>query len=69
LGGDAVGMSTVTEAITAAQCGMKVLGLSLMSNMAAGVLDQPITTEEVRETAKQASKDFKLLLREIVRRM
>ena len=62
-------MSTVTEAITAAQCGMKVLGLSLMSNMAAGVLDQPITTEEVRETAKQASKDFKLLLREIVRRM
>lgn len=69
LGGDAVGMSTVTEAITAAQCGMKVLGLSLMSNMAAGVLDQPITTEEVREIAKQASKDFKLLLREIVRRM
>lgn len=67
LGGDAVGMSTVTEAITAAHCGMKLIGLSLMSNMAAGVLDQPITTEEVDVTAEKSSKEFKLLIREIIK--
>lgn len=69
LGGDAVGMSTVTETITAAHCGMKVLGLSLMSNMAAGVLDQPITIEEVDEIASRAANDFKALLREIIKEM
>lgn len=67
LGGDAVGMSTVTEAITAAHCGMKVLGLSLISNMAAGVLNQPITTEEVDEAGKEASSRIKKLIREIIR--
>lgn len=67
LGGDAVGMSTVTEAITAAHCGMKVLGLSLLTNMAAGVLDQPITTEEVDDTAKLSAGNFKKLLREIIK--
>lgn len=66
LGGDAVGMSTVTEAITAAHCGIKVLGLSLISNMAAGVLDQPITTEEVDEAGRLASKGLKRLLKEII---
>ncbi len=69
LGGDAVGMSTVTETITAAHCGMKVLGLSLMTNMAAGVLDQPVTTEEVDETAEESADDFKLLIREIIKDM
>lgn len=69
LGGDAVGMSTVTEALTAAHCGMKVLGLSLMTNMAAGVLDQPVTTEEVNVTAAASSKRFKELLREIVKEL
>ncbi len=67
LGGDAVGMSTVTEALTAAHCGMKVLGLSLITNMAAGVLDQPITTEEVDETAQVSADNFKSLLREILK--
>lgn len=67
LGGDAVGMSTVTEAITAAHCGMKVLGLSLISNMAAGVFDQPVTTEEVDETAEMSANKFKSLLREIIK--
>ncbi|MBC8586728.1 purine-nucleoside phosphorylase [Paratissierella segnis] len=69
LGGDAVGMSTVTETITAAHCGMKVLGLSLITNMAAGILDQPLTTEEVDETAKEAANDFKVLMREIIKQM
>jgi len=67
LGGDTVGMSTVTEAITAAHCGIKVLGLSLVTNMAAGVLDQPITTEEVDESGKAASSKLKKLLREIIK--
>ncbi|MDO5725222.1 MAG: purine-nucleoside phosphorylase [Tissierellia bacterium] len=69
LGGDAVGMSTVTEAITAAHCEMKVLGLSLMTNMAAGVLDQPLTTDEVDETAQKSADSFKKLLRDIIARI
>lgn len=69
LGGDAVGMSTVTETITAAHCGMKILGLSLMTNMAAGVLEQPITTDEVDEIAGKSAERFKELLREIIKEM
>jgi purine-nucleoside phosphorylase len=65
LGGDAVGMSTVTEALTAAHCGMKVLGLSLISNMAAGIKG-PITTTEVDETAEASANNFQKLMLEIV---
>lgn len=67
LGADAVGMSTVTESITAAHCGMKVLGLSLMVNMAAGVLDEPISDDEVEKIARESSVKFKELIREITR--
>lgn len=66
-GADAVGMSTVTEAITAAHCNMKVLGLSMISNMAAGVLDQPITYEEVVEVGAKTAEIFKKLILEIVK--
>lgn len=66
-GADAVGMSTVTEAITAAHCNMKVLGLSMISNMAAGVLDQPITYEEVVEAGAKTAEIFKKLILEIVK--
>jgi purine-nucleoside phosphorylase len=69
LGGDTVGMSTVTEAITAAHCGVKVLGLSLVTNMAAGVLDQPITSEEVDESGRLASSKLKKLVRGIISRI
>ena len=69
LGGDTVGMSTVTEAITAAHCGVKVLGLSLVTNMAAGVLDQPITSEEVDESGRLASSKLKKLVRGIKSRI
>jgi len=69
LGADAIGMSTVTEALTAAHCGMKLLAFSLISNMAAGVLDQPITTEEVREAGALAAPRFSALIREIVKNM
>lgn len=66
-GADAVGMSTVTEALTAAHCGMKVLGLSLISNMAAGVLNQPVTGEEVDIVGAKAADKFKKLIREIIK--
>lgn len=67
LGGDAVGMSTVTETITAAHLGMKVLGLSLITNMGAGMSDQALTTDEVDETAEGAASQFKALLRDIIK--
>ena len=49
LGADAAGMSTVPEVITAAHCGMEVLGFTLLSNMASGILDQPLSEQEVLE--------------------
>lgn len=58
LGADAVGMSTVTEALTAAHCSMPLLGLSVMTNMAAGILDKKLTDEEVGETAAMISGPF-----------
>ena len=66
LGADAVGMSTVTEALTAAHCGMPLLCLSVMTNMAAGVLDRPLTDGEVDETAKTISTRFAAYVRKII---
>ena len=63
LGADAVGMSTVPECIVAAHCGMKVLGLTLCTNMAAGILPQPLSGEEVIEIAGKASVQFSSLVR------
>ena len=62
LGADAVGMSTVPEAITAAHCGMKVLGFTLCTNMAAGVLDQPLSGEEVIAAGQAAAPRFAALV-------
>lgn len=69
LGGDAVGMSTVTEALTCAHMGMELIGISLISNMAAGVLDQPVTGEEVDRAGREAAGRFGRLLREVIRRL
>lgn len=69
LGGDAVGMSTVTETITARHMEMRVLGLSLITNMAAGVNTSNLTTEEVDETGKEASERFQKLIKKIVKKM
>ena len=66
LGADAVGMSTVPEAIVARQMGMRVLGLSCITNMAAGVTDQPINHEEVIETGERVRATFAGLLRRII---
>lgn len=58
IGADAAGMSTVPEAIIANHAGREVIGISLMTNMAAGVLDQPLSGEEVNECAAKAKKVF-----------
>lgn len=63
LGCDAVGMSTVGEVIVANHAGIEVLGISCISNMAAGILKQPLSHEEVMETTEQAKEKFlKLIL-------
>ena len=69
LGGDAVGMSTVTEALTAAHCGLELLGFSVITNMAAGMLDQPLTTEEVSETGRMIEEQFSAYLKSVIREM
>lgn len=69
LGADAVGMSTVPEVIAASHCGIKVLGISCMTNMAAGILDQPITAEEVNETAYTVRNEFQALIKAIISEM
>ena len=63
LGADAVGMSTVPEAITAAHCSMRVLGFTLCTNMAAGVLDQPLSGEEVVAAGQAAGPKFTALVK------
>jgi purine-nucleoside phosphorylase len=66
LGADAVGMSTVPEAIVARHMGLRVLGLSCITNMAAGVLDKPINHEEVIETGERVRETFAELLRRVI---
>lgn len=67
LGGDAVGMSTVPEVIVANHAGIEVLGISCISNMAAGILDQPLSHDEVIETTEKVKSSFLLLVNEIVK--
>jgi purine-nucleoside phosphorylase len=66
LGADAVGMSTVPEALVARQMGVRVLGFSCITNMAAGVLDKPINHEEVIETGERVRETFAELLRRVI---
>ena len=69
LGADAVGMSTVPEAIVARHMGLEVLGISCITNMAAGISDEPINHEEVMATGDRVRESFAQLLRGVVGRI
>ena len=69
LGADAVGMSTVPEVIVARHGGMRVLGISCITNMAAGILDQPLNHAEVTETANRVKGQFRNLLDRVIEKM
>jgi purine-nucleoside phosphorylase len=69
IGADAVGMSTAVEAIAARHMGIEVLGISCISNMAAGVLPQPLDHREVLETTRRVRDQFMALLEGIVERL
>ncbi|HTM88624.1 MAG TPA: purine-nucleoside phosphorylase [Terriglobales bacterium] len=69
IGADVVGMSTVAEVIAARQMGIKVLAISCVTNMAAGILDKPINHEEVLETGERVKGQFIALLRGLIPRM
>lgn len=62
LGADAVGMSTVCEAMTARHLGMKICGISCITNMACGITSAPLNHEEVKEVAAKVSREFKILV-------
>lgn len=69
LGADAVGMSTVPETIVARHCGMRVLGISSITNMAAGVLKEPINHEEVLAVGESIKEPFRQLVNAIINRL
>ena len=69
LGGDAVGMSTACEALAANHMGMKICGISCISNLACGMTDQPLSHKEVQEAADRVAPMFKKLVTEVVGEM
>jgi len=69
LGADAVGMSTVSEVIVARHAGIEVLGISCISNAAAGILDQPLSHEEVMETTERVKGQFMSLVLSVIPKM
>jgi purine-nucleoside phosphorylase len=69
IGADLVGMSTVAEVIAARHLGIKVLAISCVTNMAAGILDQPLSHDEVMETGERVKTKFEALLKAVLPRL
>ena len=69
LGGDVLGMSTVTETLTAAHCGLPLLALSVITNMGSGVLEKPLSSEEVIEAANAIEEPFTEYVKDIISKM
>ena len=69
LGGDAVGMSTACEAVAANHMGMKICGISFISNLGCGLTEKPLSHEEVQEAADLAAPDFERLVEACIQRM
>jgi purine-nucleoside phosphorylase len=69
LGGDAVGMSTVPEALVASHAGMNVLGISCLTNMASGILPQKLSHQEVLAVANDVKVTFGQLIKEIIKKL
>ncbi|GIN60664.1 purine nucleoside phosphorylase [Robertmurraya siralis] len=69
MGGDAVGMSTVPEVIVARHSGLEVLGISCISNMASGILDQPLNHEEVIETTEKVKENFLRFVKAMIKEL
>lgn len=69
LGADAIGMSTVTEALTAAHCGMALLGIALITNMATGMTSEAVDGSEVNGNAEKAAPAFSAYLEDILQNL
>lgn len=67
LGADAVGMSTAVETIAGVHCGLKIGAISMISNMACGIYDKPLSGEDVTKAAKKAGSKFRKLIKETVK--
>ena len=65
--GDLVGMSTVLEAIAAHHCGLRVAGVSCVTNMASGILDEKLSHSDIKEIADKAFLNFSKLVREFIK--
>ena len=66
LGADAVGMSTVPEAVVARHCNIKCIGITCITNMAAGILNEKLNHDDVKETALKVENNFKQVIKELI---
>ena len=69
LGADAVGMSTVPEAVVARHSGLKCVGITCITNMASGIINEKLSHEDVKETALKAETNFKQVIKEFIKKI